>query len=55
MKDGNKQKTTRFGRILRLVQKYVNATVSPYEVHATNLKKFLLLDREEDVKKAIGE
>ena len=34
----------------------MNATVSPYEVHAINLKKAKsLLDRIEDIKKAIGE
>ena len=56
MKDENKPTMTRFGRMVRLVQKYVNTTVLPTEAHATNLKKLLRLeDRKEAIQKAIGE
>jgi hypothetical protein len=56
LKDPNKPLTTRYGRIVRPVQKYVNATVLPTEAHATNLKKLLELeDRKDAIKAAIGE
>ena len=47
---------TRFGRIVRPVQKYVNTTVLPTKAHATNFKKLLQLEhRKEAIQKAIGE
>jgi hypothetical protein len=42
--------------MVRPVQKYVNTTVLPTEVHATNLKKLLQIEsRKEAIQKAIEE
>ena len=56
LKDDNKPIMTRFGQMVRPVQKYVNTTVLPTEVHATNLKKLLQIEnRKEAIQKAIEE
>ena len=56
MKEENKSVMTRFGRIVRPVQKYVTNTVLPTQVHATNLKKLLQIEnRKEAIQKAIEE
>jgi hypothetical protein len=55
VKDDNKPIMTRFGRIVRPVQIYINVTLSPTEAHATNLKNLRLLKDRKNYPKVIEE